>query len=667
MSSRHLAASRRRALCATSFLVPVLTLAAVPVQAEPVTALPTIVVSPTGTATPIDQIASSVTVITDADIEREQRRTVPDALSLVPGLNVVRTGGPGGATSVFMRGTNSNHVKVLIDGIDAGDPSKASGEFDFGNLLTADIERIEVLRGPQSGLYGSDAIGGVISITTRRGQGPAKLTGSVEGGSFGTFNQTARATGSHGNLDYAFNVAHYRTTDLPVTPLDLLAPGQKRINDNYDNLTYSTKLGVQASDDLAFNFVGRYTDAHKGFTGDDALTYSSPENLQSTTAARNFLTRSEAVWSPFGDRFKSTLGFSYSNNWNRTANPNPDFPITYSTYGVGPVSSYRGERAKFDWNGVIDAGYGQKIVLGAERQDDKIRTDSVGDYDLAGVYQQMSKAASTGNSAGFVELQSELTKSFFVVSNLRYDDNDNFGGHSTWRVAPVFIVPTLDTKLKASYGTGFKAPSLFQLYVNNPYWGVFANPALKPETSEGYDIGFEQPLFQNRVRFGATYFDNEITNLIKNTRIGPFQYSYDNVGKARANGVESFVSLQATQTLRFRTDYTYTHTKDETTGDRLLRRPAHKATFSAIWSPIEQTTLTATIQHSSSWLDYPRYGLATVEAPAFTTVNLAANYDIDQHASVFGRIDNLFDKTYEVPVGFLQPGLGVFAGVRLTN
>ncbi|TAH67577.1 MAG: TonB-dependent receptor [Rhodopseudomonas palustris] len=658
-----------RALLASSVLVPALALITAPAKADPAEALPTIVVSPTGTATPLSQVASSVTVITAADIERLQQRTAADALSLVPGLNVVRTGGPGASTSVFMRGTNSNHVKVLIDGIDASDPSKSNGGFDFANLLTSDIERIEVLRGPQSGLYGSDAIGGVISITTKRGKGPAKLTATAEGGSFGTFNQTARASGAQGNLDYSFNVAHYRGTSAPVTPLELLPPGQRRNNDHYDNLTYSTKLGVQANDELAFNFVGRYTDAHKGFTQDDFSDWMNPrpEPLQSTSATRDFLTRSEAVWSPLNGRIKSTLGVSYANQWSRSNNPNPNFQLTNTfpfVYGIGPASSYRGERTKFDWNGVFDAGYGQKVVLGAERQDDKIRTDSAGEYDLSGVYQQLMKSASTGNSAGFAELQSEFTKNFFVVSNIRYDDNDSYGGHTTWRVAPVFIVPTLDTKLKATYGTGFKAPTLMQLYVNGAY--TIANPALKPETSKGWDIGFEQPLFNDRVSFGATYFNNRIEDLIQNAFVAG-KWTYDNVGAAKAYGVESFVSVQATDTLRFRADYTYMQTRDEATNLRLRRRPDNKMSLAAIWNPVERATITATVLHTSSWLDYGRFGPPLRDAPAFTTVNLAANYDIDKNVSVFGRIDNLFDKKYEVPVGFLQPGLGVFGGVRVTN
>ena len=153
---------------------------------------------------------------------------MPDALANVPGLNIVQSGGPGGQTSVFMRGTNSNQVKVLIDGIDVSDPSNPNRSFDFGQLLTADIERIEVLRGPQSGLYGADAIGGVISIITKKGEGPPKATATVEGGSFGTFNQTASLSGGDQRSNYAFTAAHFRAASTPVTPLELLPPGRQR-------------------------------------------------------------------------------------------------------------------------------------------------------------------------------------------------------------------------------------------------------------------------------------------------------------------------------------------------------------------------------------------------------------------------------------------------------
>src|ERR1700716_376863 len=263
-----------------------------------------IVVSPTATETPINQIASSVTVITAKDIERDQRRTVPDALATVPGLNVVQTGGPGGLTSIFTRGTNSNHTKVLIDGIDVSDPSNPNGSLDFAHLLTADIGQIEVLRGPQSGLYGSDAIGGVISIITKKGEGPPRATASIETGSFGTFNQSAGLSGSQDNFNYAFNVAHLHAGNVPVTPLQLLPPGRQANGNNYGNMTYSTKLGADLNEFWSVNAVARYTDATLHFTGDSGFP-SFPNAQQSTHNVQQLFTREEAVWSLFDGRIKN--------------------------------------------------------------------------------------------------------------------------------------------------------------------------------------------------------------------------------------------------------------------------------------------------------------------------------------------------------------------------
>jgi vitamin B12 transporter len=195
----------------------------------------TIVVTATRIPTPELQIASSISVITADEIAVRQIQTLPDVLKDVPGLNVVQTGGVGGQTSVFMRGTNSNHTKVLVDGIDVSDPSSPSGTFDFGQFPSQDIQTVEILRGPQSGLYGSDAIGGVINIITKSGSGPAQFSAGAEAGSFDTFNQYAGVSGSLDAFHYVANLEHLHSGETPVTPLDLLAPGERRIDDYYDH------------------------------------------------------------------------------------------------------------------------------------------------------------------------------------------------------------------------------------------------------------------------------------------------------------------------------------------------------------------------------------------------------------------------------------------------
>ena len=625
-----------------------------------------VVVSPTTVPTPADQSASSVTVITGADIESQQWRTVPDALMAVPGLNVVQAGGPGGQTSIFIRGTNSNHVKVLIDGIDVSDPSNPTQSFDFGQLLTGDIARIEILRGPQSGLYGSDAIGGVISITTKSGEGPPKLTMTAEGGSFGTFNQRAGLSGSQGNFNYVFNIQHFSSIETPVTPLNELAPGEQRINDTYNNWTYSTKLGANLTDNFAVNLVGRYTDSRLGFTGEDYVDFfpPAPEALQSTQVDRQFYGRGEAVWSLFDGRFKNFFGVNYTNSWSWTLDPNPD--SFNAPPAVAPPTTNLGQRTQYDWRGEAKVAPGQTLVFGLEDKTESLWTNSTGVFNAFGTYTPTTTTAQTGDKAGWIELQSAFAERFFVVSSIRYDDNQSFGAHTTWRVAPAFIVPGTETKLKATYGTGFKAPTLTELYVNNPSFMVVGNPDLRPETSKGYDVGFEQPLLHDRLRFGATYFHNDIANLIEGTTDPTtFVSTYVNVGQATTQGVETFAAFALSSRLNLRADYTYTEARDDLTGLELLRRPKNKASVTALWKATDRLTVTAQVLYVGSWLDYNRPGTAELMAPGYTLVNLAANYAVTDRVGVFARINNLLNQQYEDPLGFLRPGLGIFGGITM--
>jgi vitamin B12 transporter len=598
-----------------------------------------VVVSPTDTVVPAGQTASSITVVTDKDIATQQDRTVPEVLNTVPGLNVVQSGGAGGQASVFMRGTNSNHAKVLIDGIDVGDPSAPNGAFDFAHLLVADIKQIEVLRGPQSGLYGSDAIGGVISIITRRGDGPPRATASIETGSFNTFNQTAGVSGSQDNFNYTLNVAHLHAGDISVTPLQLLPSGRKANGNNYDNMTYSTKLGADINENWSVTTVVRYTDATLLFTGDSGFPLT-PNATQSTHAVQQLFNRDEAVCSLLEGRIKNYFGVNYANN---------------HSYDMGPgepmATVAAGERIKYDWHAVVELAPGNDLVVGAEQQTDRMDTTGF--------------SAGNGNKAGFVELQTEFAKRLFLVANARDDFNDQFGQHGTYRIAAAAIVPGMESKLKAGYGTGFTAPTLSELFQNFPDFNFYGNPNLKPEESAGYDAGFEQPLFNDRVRFGSTYFHNSITNLI--TANATFT-SYANVGLATTEGSESFVSADITERLSVRADYTFTRAVDAGTGIQFPRRPKEKWSVTATWLPTDTLTLSATVLHVSDWLDVSRDGMVSgIVAPGYTIMNLRGDYAISNQVKMFGRIDNLFDLHYQNPTGFMAPGFGVFGGIRVAS
>ena len=613
-----------------------------------------VVYSATGVVTPAREVTSSVTVINRQQLEQQQPRTAPDALSTVPGLNVVQTGGPGGATSIFLRGTNSNHAKFIIDGMDVSDASLINRAFDLGQMLTGDVERIEVLRGPQSGLYGADAIGGVVSVITKKGEGPPKWSFTTEGGSFSTFNQGASFGGSGANYNYQFNVDHFHTGSVPVTPLELLPPGQGRTNDYYDNKTYSTKLGWNASEYLTLNYVARYIDAKLRFTGDNFNIFPAvPAAIQSEQVVHKFFTRGEAVLDPFDGRFVSYFGINWNDNWN----------FFFDPFGfAGPVTKTRGDRIRYDYRGDLKLAPNATVIFGASDETESFRQGA------------LNKSANL--KGAFVELQADYQKTFFLVANGRIDDDEFFGSHPTYRIAPGVIVPWTDTKFKASYGTGFKAPTLVQRFQDFPPT-FFANPNLRPETSTGYDFGFEQPLWDKRALVGATWFNNKLTDLIDFGPTGEFIIingfpvpisSSFNIGRARTEGVEAFGAVNVTDRIKLRADFTYTRAIDSDTGLDLLRRPRRKWSLQALWNPIDPLTLSATLVHVGDWLDASRDGLTrNLTAPGYTVVNVAANYQVNPNLKTFARIDNLFNEHYQNPTGFLRPGIGIYGGITYTG
>ena len=637
-SSQRRAPARLATLSLTSATLLLFTTLSPAAGAADAEDLQQIVVTATRVPTPVLEVASSITVVTAAEIEARQERTFTDVLKDIPGLNVVQTGGPGGVTSVFMRGTNSNHTKVLVDGIDISDPSNTTGAFDFGQLLTQDIERVEVLRGPQSGLYGSDAIGGVINIITKSGSGPAKFSGALEGGSFDTFNQAGTLSGSADAFSYSASVSHYHAGSVPVTPLDLLQPGEARNNDYDDNLTFSTKLGLAVTQSFDLGLVARYSDVHLHTTGEDFsfdppyLGFPAPE--QTTAATTEYFTRLTGHLTSFDGALEQTLGLAYSHS--RTSTVEPETEAALNT----------GERRKADWQGNIKLASSETLVLGAEYERDEIEQPLVADVHIG---------------SGYAELQSQVGEHWFSALNVRYDDNSRFGSKVTYRFAPAWLIADSDTKLRASIGTGFKAPTLAELYQDFPPF-FFANPNLKPESSTGWDAGFEQGLARGTVRFGVTYFYNRIRDLITTDSTGS---TYANVGRATTDGIESFLAWQPLKALTLRIDYTYTEATDDVLQQELLRRPKHKGNFIAEWHPLEPWLVSLDVLAVGGWFDGNRDFSAQVNAPGYTTVNLATSYDLTAHLALFARIDNLFDRHYENPVGFLQPSLGAFAGVKV--
>jgi vitamin B12 transporter len=602
----------------------------------------TVVVSATKLATPADQVASSVTVITAADIAARQELSLPDALQTVPGLFVEQSGGIGGQTSIFMRGANSNQTKVLLDGIDIADPSTPNDAADIGKLLTGDIARIEVLRGPQSGLYGSDAIGGVINIITKSGEGPLKLTAEAEGGSFDTFNQRATASGSEGAFHYSVTLDHVHAGATPVTPPALLLPGEKRNDDFYDGVQASTKLGYDVTGNFDVGFVGHYGSSLGKITGDgfNPVTFAGfPSPTQTRIATLQYDSRATAHLVLWDGRLDQTVGFGFTDAITSSADPNNGHTLS------------KGQRTKLDYQGNVRLVQGETLVLGA---------DTARDSSRPGFSFGFPSGPATGitTTGGYGELDSDLGNGLHDDAAIRYDDNSRFGNKLTYHIAPAWLIEAIGTKLKASFGTGFDAPTLQELF-----GGFGANPNLKPETSTGYDAGFEQSLWDN-VSGGATWFHNDIKNLIVNGP--PPNFLFGNIGRARTQGVETFLEWKPLETLSLRADYTYTDAIDASTKLALARRPRNRASVTADWQALPDLTLDATVLTTGPQWDIGRESGVTEKIGGYTVLNLAASYRLTQTWSLFGRIENATDTDYQSPDGFLRPGIGAYGGIKVS-
>jgi vitamin B12 transporter len=416
----------------------------------------------------------------------------------------------------------------------------------------------------------------------------------------------------------------------------------------FDNWTFSTKLGVDVSPNLAFNVAVRYTEA------DYDYQLSQKDTALSRQRSQEFHTRSETIWSLYGGRIKTVLGLNYSDT-----SFSLDAPF-FDTLGMGT-------RVKADWRTVANVAEGITLVVGADWQDERLKQPLLGTLPFA---DQFAVEASERNQGAYVQAQLEPLRNVFIVGNVRHDNNENFGEATTWRIAPAVVFTETGTRLKGSYGTAFKAPSLADRFLDYappgfPESSFFGNRNLRPEKSEGFDLGFDQSIFNGRAQFGATYFHSEIEGLIV---LSADQTTVVNLNAAEISGIEAFFSADLTDNLRLRADYTYTEPVNAVTGDDLIRRPRNKASFSLGWKPTTPLLLTTTLVYVGERLDGNRVAFGEiVRQPDYSVVNLAADYKINDHLSLIGRIDNLFDRRYEETNGFERPGLGAFAGLKFRN
>ncbi len=603
------------------------------------------VVTATRTLTPTGQLGSSVTVIGRDEIERRQYRSVIELLQGIRGLHVTQTGGRGKQASVFSRGTNSNHTLFLINGIRVSDPSTPSGTFQFEHLNLEDIERIEVVRGPQSVLYGSEAIGAVINIITRRGGKGIVARGTAEGGSFSTVEAQMVLDGTYEWIDFNFGYSRLDTAGFSIRP--------KRLNgfenDGTWNSNTSGRIGLRPAEWLDLDFYGKLIRSK-------SETDPFVDDLNAVSKTRQNFARAAATFKAFEERLRTTIAFSYTGFERNSINP-PDInnPTTNT------ISNFRGDKKRIEFQNDIRVLPDNTVTIGGNIEWE--RAKSGGSAFFAFSKTQVNKAI-------FVQDQFAISERLFGTVGFRIDRVGSFRTAVTWRVAPAYLIKETGTTIKGSYGTGFKAPTLEQRFGFNPGFPMFGfpafvgNPALKPETSRGWDFGFEQTLFKDKVTFGVTYFRNDIKNLI--TANAGFTTNI-NIGHVRTHGIETFLKAEILKTLHLNINYTYLRAEDRMTGAELVRRPRHSFNAEIAWKPVERASISLAVHVIGTRTDFQAVSpFARTNLPHETTVRVAGSYKINKYLTVFARMENLFDSKFEEPNGFQRPGFAVFGGVKVS-
>jgi len=626
-------------------------------QAEPQAAfLPDTVVSANRVAVPSAEVGSSVTVITGEQMQERQIRVVADALRDVPGVSVSRTGPRGLFTQVRIRGNEGNHTKVFIDGVEANDPS-GDVEFDFANLLAADIDRVEIIRGPQSAIWGSDAIGGVINVITKKGKSGMQANGYLEAGSFNTYAGNAAIRGAGKNYRYSASGSFLKTDGVNMSRF-----GSE--NDGYENGTLNVSGGVDPMANLELSINGTYI-ANKVQSDPQDFTFGSPtEGLiidgDQEREGEQFYGRAQAKLKSFGGQWQHIFGGNYTDT---------DFENTVDkTFS----STNAGTKSRLDYQSnlflstpkVADAQH--TLTFFAEYSHETFKNESA-------AFPAANQDQAQNNTGVAGEYLVGLWQRVFLTGSLRYDDNDRFKNTTTYRGTAAYIHPQTDSRLHASIGTGVKNPGFFDLFGFFP--GSFiGNPNLSPEESWGWDLGYEQKFYRERLVMDLTYFRSVLSDEIVTVFLPggpPFLTTVANqTGDSNRQGIEFSAKAVLAEDLSMTAAYTWTDATDPD-GRLEVRRPEQLASLAINYLlPSKRGNVNLNIQYNGPMQDN-EFSFATpndrVDLPSFTLVTLAGAYSVDKSVQLFARIENLLNQDYEEVWSAQSPGIGIFGGVRLST
>ena len=582
-----------------------------------------VAITPTRHAEPVASATSAVTVITRKQIEDKKPFDITDIIAMAPSLSLSQTGDRGKEASVFLRGASPEEVLVLIDGVRVNSPS--TGEFDFGTVPIENIERIEVLRGPQSGLYGSDAMGGVINIITRRGEGPFQTGGSAEYGSFNTNREEYTARGSVGNGGLSFALTRAQT--------DGSYP-----NDDFNSLSSSLRFDHPLTGHSSLSFTGQAQQVDVGVPGEVHLSFDPNEREPSHDFLGNLQFKNTA-----GNRQDQVTVAAYDKTLHDDNPLNPGIPLADNSESNSLIQDrVLSLEAQSSWN----LGF-QTLTAGTE-----IREESANFAESFNVPPPAFSAnfdKSTNTKAIFV--QDELHRGrFSVVPSLREEDNSQFGNNLSGRLAGGYALDA-KSRLKASIGTGFRAPAFEDLYFPG-----FNNPNLQPEKSVGYDVGYARTL-PNQGEAEVTLFRNNFRDLITDNALGPI-----NIDHATTEGLELAYNQRLNRNWKAIVNQSFMNTNSDGSSPP-VRRPKFTTGADLVYRQGRFNSDLGLVAQGRRYDIAPDF--STQQYGGFTRFDYTLSYDLTAGRQVYVRIGNLLNHHYEPVTGFPAEGLNFVVGYQV--
>lgn len=567
----------------------------------------------------------AVTVIDRDTIEQRQTVAISDLLATTPGVTVTRNGGLGTVTSLRIRGAEGDQTLVLIDGVRVNDPSAPGGGFDFAHLLASNVERVEVLRGPNSVPWGSQAIGGVINIMTKAPTEGLQARGNLEYGAMDTLFASGGVSGSSGIVSGALTGGYLHTNGISAYD-----GGAER--DGYRQYGASGRAEVAFAPDLRLDLRGYWADSRTDLDGFPAPAYAFADTDEYSTAQELY-----GYAGLHGDildgAWRNTIAFQIADvdrdNYDRNA-------------GAEPLFISRGRSERYTYKGDIDAMDRLRLVIGAEHEDTSF-DDGVSDF-------------GRGTTSIWGQAIATPIDPLTITGAIRHDDDDAFGARTTFGANAALAVGT-GTTLRGSYAEGFKAPTLYQLYA--PFYGT---ATLRPEEAESWDVGVEQRLLGDQLVASATWFHRDTTNQID---FDPVSFTYSNIARTQAEGVEIGLVARPVDGLTLAGAYSLIDTENRSAGfegNRLARRPRNSGSISADYRFPFGLTMGSTVQLVGDSFDN---AANTTRLDAYTLVSLRAEMPVADRWSVYGRVENAFDEEYQTVSGYGTIGRAAYGGVRL--